>query len=1812
MDANWIAKNGVLIDAIGGTVDPGTAWNLGDYIDVTKDAQLIRKDTIVGGNINSTCMVAPNENEDCWNISLGTTLEDSEWIYYEDQGNLATCLYSVGTGCISEDVDGESGVTVDDYEAVLNGDISTEQQECFDECFSIHNAIPNADSFNNAGYHYCATCDNYLVVTLTDNAVPVASMSPDFAFNEDESLWIPTWNALEGSSIMLDATSSYDPEGTSLIYRWTSSILSSLDNNTLANPVITIPSGVPDNFINDIILTVDDGVNEASIAIGIYINSINGSPVPQIDFVSMNNGEFSQSMNSEILDLCTGITTLDTADGCAGDQDCLDACVLKNIILDTQIFDLYEGYTVVFSSKNSYDATYTGILTSVWDIDDPSIDLEDYNTDTVSFVVPEYIDENQAVKLTLSADDGELSASIPSLSAEDNIAFIARMPILSVSDEHDGSTKIEGQLVKLDASGSNDPLNSNLDDLYVKITSAPSLDLIGYCYNDDSISCIDDGCDNAAYYCLDKALNSNQNINNELSCCQEGCDELIGNNLNTCLDDCSQKCGVIFNSNNEYEWTKCANNKYISYTYMPKSIGASVEYQIDFNATKIIYYPNAAEEILDAVSDNISITVNALDPVAVPGYRIEEVSELNINTSLNHVSWYDSGIENDSELITELTEVILDGTRSYDPQLQGVSSSYWDDNSWVTVDNSDALKMISYYDASDGLIPRDGYTYQWTQTFKTEINEVDCQVIENDYVLNNFNDVANHVSPRFIAPELNSEDDEVKLHFDLVISDGNNISETSSISITIVKNDFPTSRIGDFRIYNDGSVDADRFFYGNFYGVDSDGDIEGNLDDPNILRAYVGSNYTLVGENSYDNTPYTELTYSWTNSSGNIISDDMNPTITIPSDLCSDGVSLTEIKCCESNSGTWSANQQCLDGQAEWSNEKQLDYLLEVNDGELSSQVSITLVYSSFNPPEQPSLYSTAEHGKINLYWDNIAENSIDKLTKYADFEGYKIYKSNDYGQNWGDAIFSSGEPVGWQPYAQFDFSAEQDSIYCLYKNDFQDCIQDSQDNIIPQNVSVIRYDDVSGNLDWSEGYYWQNLGSNSGLTQSFIDEDVIDGVDYTYSITAYDRGVRPDTLQYGQFGELKSSSWNEKVWVNDKPIYIFKEVVEVDSFYFHKMNYNILESYINDSGKYMYNLEIPSSWAVGESNELVSQAEIDEGLKIWDTNTVYPISNPDEFPSTYSLETRIGSTVEDRNLVTVSPGFPASNVSFPQDSELDRFIAADCEAVGDGNRYYEIVNTADLTKGYIKLEIEAKAGGDVFENYKTEEACLYAYRVEKIDSDFSPIEYMTLERPDDSELLDGYLIKYVRSGANNYFNNEGVLKSLNEIKNLPGFSQDDDFAYLPDYLIECHELSYLDDPDVTQNWTTFFDGVRMRFDNSLRDEPKGLEGAALKDVYSVFNPNEATPDSSFAKFLIEGYYGKLVLKYAQGAFAQKPSYEYEVEFYHTTFPDTARFNTTGGNVNDFYHLDECGTTFGTLLPFTVKNTTTGKFVKIAHTDEGIWNTVKTEIPSSFTTPDDFATHPGFGDCVWSPGENLEFKFDDVIVGNAEETEEVGTFILQLKYDPLAVNYYKSELCPNISEYDQTTTYASGSCTSFGGNVWYASVEIKPSDNNAQGYTPNEWYADSSSELELNINPWKVIYPWNDGDKLIIKPQKWFVDSDYWIADMSMLGTPNEVSSVDIQKISVVPNPYIVNSKFNEDVNSNRIRFTHLPQKCKISIFTISGELVEVLNHQDDFDGNKFWDLKNSKNKKVAPGLYIYKVEVDNGISKIGKFAIVR
>ena len=112
---------------------------------------------------------------------------------------------------------------------------------------------------------------------------------------------------------------------------------------------------------------------------------------------------------------------------------------------------------------------------------------------------------------------------------------------------------------------------------------------------------------------------------------------------------------------------------------------------------------------------------------------------------------------------------------------------------------------------------------------------------------------------------------------------------------------------------------------------------------------------------------------------------------------------------------------------------------------------------------------------------------------------------------------------------------------------------------------------------------------------------------------------------------------------------------------------------------------------------------------------------------------------------------------------------------------------------------------------------------------------------------------------------------------------------------------------------------------------------------------------------------------------------------------------------------------------------------------------------------------------------------------------------------------------------------------------------------------------------------------------------------------ISVIGGFDDNRADDLEDISVVPNPYIVNSSyFNESPGNLKMRFTRLPTECTITIYTISGEYVSRIYHNDAFDGNEWWNLKNERNQEVAPGLYIYVVETPSGVKKIDKFAVVR
>jgi hypothetical protein len=66
-----------------------------------------------------------------------------------------------------------------------------------------------------------------------------------------------------------------------------------------------------------------------------------------------------------------------------------------------------------------------------------------------------------------------------------------------------------------------------------------------------------------------------------------------------------------------------------------------------------------------------------------------------------------------------------------------------------------------------------------------------------------------------------------------------------------------------------------------------------------------------------------------------------------------------------------------------------------------------------------------------------------------------------------------------------------------------------------------------------------------------------------------------------------------------------------------------------------------------------------------------------------------------------------------------------------------------------------------------------------------------------------------------------------------------------------------------------------------------------------------------------------------------------------------------------------------------------------------------------------------------------------------------------------------------------------------------------------------------------------------------------------------------------------------------------RLMFTHLPQRCIIKIFTVSGYLVREIRVPEDSmipfsgytvssEGIVHWDLCDLDGREVAPGLYFY------------------
>jgi hypothetical protein len=106
------------------------------------------------------------------------------------------------------------------------------------------------------------------------------------------------------------------------------------------------------------------------------------------------------------------------------------------------------------------------------------------------------------------------------------------------------------------------------------------------------------------------------------------------------------------------------------------------------------------------------------------------------------------------------------------------------------------------------------------------------------------------------------------------------------------------------------------------------------------------------------------------------------------------------------------------------------------------------------------------------------------------------------------------------------------------------------------------------------------------------------------------------------------------------------------------------------------------------------------------------------------------------------------------------------------------------------------------------------------------------------------------------------------------------------------------------------------------------------------------------------------------------------------------------------------------------------------------------------------------------------------------------------------------------------------------------------------------------------------------------------------------------IQTSQMNKIRVVPNPYVVSSLFESELGELRleplrqIQFINLPAVCTIYIFTVAGDRVKTLYHNSQ-GGTETWDLRTESNREVAPGVYIYVVKTDQ-TQYMERFAIIK
>jgi len=217
-------------------------------------------------------------------------------------------------------------------------------------------------------------------------------------------------------------------------------------------------------------------------------------------------------------------------------------------------------------------------------------------------------------------------------------------------------------------------------------------------------------------------------------------------------------------------------------------------------------------------------------------------------------------------------------------------------------------------------------------------------------------------------------------------------------------------------------------------------------------------------------------------------------------------------------------NSDCMEERALWEHPdcyKGSIYFRNTQTGINGRETQINWIASETPPP--PNLRAVVGDGVVSLIWDNLSEITPDPITQKIDFEGYQVWRADEWHRPLGTTVLSGPSDELWHLLDSRDLMNAIEPNLDLKKpwldGGFQyDPLQhmEGKEQLLRAFEENILYDPLGkvpcppgitqAERDTLEALARWNLGYEGGRQYyRYVDHDVKNGMPYFYSVIAYE-----------------------------------------------------------------------------------------------------------------------------------------------------------------------------------------------------------------------------------------------------------------------------------------------------------------------------------------------------------------------------------------------------------------------------------------------------------------------------------------------------------------------------------------------------------------------------------------------------------------------------------------------------------------------------------------------------------------------------------